>query len=131
MSSHPLKSLVLPALLISGVAFSQPLSIATTSLPVATVGIAYQATLQAAGGESPYTWSVVSLPWDGSLPEGLTLNASTGVISGIPTVPDAVLPPGTVPLGHPLRPPLVFQVSDSTGATATTTLPIHVLAARR
>lgn len=58
-----------------------PLSVVTTSLPTAVDGSAYSATLQAAGGVSPYTWAVTT----GSLPAGLTLNGSTGVISGTPT----------------------------------------------
>lgn len=57
-------------------------SVATTSLPNATVNAAYSRALTAAGGVPPYTsWQVTS----GSLPSGLTLNASTGVISGTPT----------------------------------------------
>ena len=51
-----------------------PLSVVTTSLPTAVDGSAYSATLQAAGGVSPYTWAVTT----GSLPAGLTLNGSTG-----------------------------------------------------
>jgi YVTN family beta-propeller protein len=53
----------------------------TTSLPVAMVGTAYSAPLQASGGTTPYTWSIAS----GSLPPGLNLNSATGVISGTPT----------------------------------------------
>jgi Putative Ig domain/IPT/TIG domain len=59
-----------------------PLVITTTSLPGATGGQPYSATLAATGGITPYTWSASS----GSLPPGLTLNPSTGVISGTPDV---------------------------------------------
>ncbi len=58
-----------------------PLSIITTTLPAGSVGAAYSATLTAAGGTSPYTWSITT----GTLPAGLTLNASTGTIAGTPT----------------------------------------------
>ena len=57
------------------------LVITTTSLPSGRVGAAYSQTLSATGGQTPYTWSVVS----GSLPAGLSLGSSTGTISGTPT----------------------------------------------
>jgi hypothetical protein len=57
-----------------------PLSITTSSLPDATVGVPYSATLQATGGTPPFKWKVVT----GSLPAGLTLSNS-GAISGTPS----------------------------------------------
>ena len=58
------------------------LSVTTTTLPPGVIGTVYPgATLAAAGGITPYTWSVTT----GSLPAGLSLNSSTGVISGTPT----------------------------------------------
>ena len=59
-----------------------PIITSTTPLPSGTVGTAYSQTLQATGGVTPYSWSVVS----GSLPTGLSLSTSTGQISGTPTV---------------------------------------------
>ena len=64
-------------------------AISTVSpLPAGTVGTAYSVTLQASGGTAPYTWSVAS----GSLPAGLSLGASTGVISGVPNTGGAFSP---------------------------------------
>jgi len=57
------------------------LSISTTSLPAGAETFAYRAGINASGGTAPYTWSVTT----GSLPAGLTLQSSTGVISGTPT----------------------------------------------
>jgi len=60
-----------------------PLKVTTTSLPAATGGHSYTApALAATGGVTPYSWSVPP----GTLPPGLSLNSSTGVISGIPDV---------------------------------------------
>ena len=54
-------------------------SVVTTTLPEAYVGIPYSATLQATG-ELSYQWSGIGLPaW-------LTLNATTGVLSGTPPI---------------------------------------------
>jgi hypothetical protein len=58
-----------------------PLAIVTATLPNGTVQSTYSSTLQASGGTTPYTWSVTV----GALPTGLTLNAATGQISGVPT----------------------------------------------
>ena len=60
---------------------SSGLSITTSSLPAGTVGTAYNQSLQASGGTSPYTWSIAS----GSLSTGLSLDASSGAITGTPT----------------------------------------------
>ncbi|KAA0208780.1 hypothetical protein EDM80_15305 [bacterium] len=46
------------------------------------VSAAYSQLLGASGGTQPYTWQVTS----GSLPGGMTLDTSTGLISGTPSV---------------------------------------------
>src|SRR5580704_1570739 len=78
------------------------LSISTSSLPTGQTGVAYSAVLAATGGTPPYMWSLAS----GTLPAGLTLNASTGAITGTPTQ--------TV-----TSTPLTFQVADSGTPPAT------------
>ncbi len=75
------------------------LSISTTTLADGKVGTFYTALLQATGGTTPYTWSILS----GVLPGGISLNSSTGVLSGTPTAP------GTFNF--------VVQVADSAGST--------------
>jgi hypothetical protein len=60
---------------------TEPLSITTPSpLPSGDLDLAYSETLEATGGSLPYSWTISS----GNLPNGLTLNASTGLISGMP-----------------------------------------------
>ena len=61
---------------------NQPPKITTTSLPDGKEYTAYNETLQA--DNDPTQWSVTS----GSLPAELTLDTSTGVISGTPTAAD-------------------------------------------
>lgn len=58
-----------------------PLRIVTSSAPAATQNAAYQLTLTGQGGTPFYHWRITA----GALPTGLTLNAFTGVIRGIPT----------------------------------------------
>ena len=69
---------ILPLLIFTACGVSS-LTITTTTLPAARVGVVYSQTLTATGGTAPYTWSVTS----GTLPAGLTLSA--GAISGTPT----------------------------------------------
>ncbi|MCC8999957.1 MAG: putative Ig domain-containing protein, partial [Candidatus Contendobacter sp.] len=83
-----------------GATTTDPLTISTTTLAGATTGTFYTALLQAAGGKTPYAWSLLS----GVLPGGISLNSSTGVLSGTPSAP------GTFNF--------VVQVKDSAGATA-------------
>jgi len=54
------------------------LEILTPNLSDGTYGEPYSQTLVAEGGIGEYTWEIIS----GSLPEGLELNTSTGLISG-------------------------------------------------
>jgi Flp pilus assembly secretin CpaC len=65
----------------SPIALGGTLAIDSTSLPGATLQIPYSASLRAAGGSGPRTWSVIA----GTLPSGLSLNPATGTISGTPT----------------------------------------------
>lgn len=51
------------------------------ALPAAMVGTAYSQAITASGGISTYAYAIVA----GALPTGLTLNLSTGLISGTPT----------------------------------------------
>jgi Putative Ig domain len=61
-----------------------PLSIPVSTMPGGLVNSSYNASIVPAGpgGVPPYSWSIVS----GTLPPGLSLNSSSGVISGTPTV---------------------------------------------
>jgi len=76
--------------------------------PGVTVGNNYLSSLVASGGTPPYAYAITS----GSLPPGVTLDGTTGVISGKPT--DSGIYDFTA------------QVTDSTGATATVTCAVPV-----
>jgi uncharacterized protein (TIGR03437 family) len=58
------------------------LRILTPSLPGGAAGSNYNQTLAATGGREPYNWIVSS----GTLPNGLSLNPLSGILSGTPTL---------------------------------------------
>lgn len=58
-----------------------PLNITTQGLPTGRRNRTYSQMLHVTGGIAPYWWSISA----GSLPPGLTLNSTTGTISGRPT----------------------------------------------
>jgi Putative Ig domain/Concanavalin A-like lectin/glucanases superfamily len=59
----------------------KPLALTDSVVPAGEVGADYRYPLTAAGGTVPYTWSVGY----GTLPAGITLDATTGELSGTPT----------------------------------------------
>ncbi|HKT35630.1 MAG TPA: Ig domain-containing protein, partial [Nitrospira sp.] len=87
------------------------LTITTTSLPDGTVGQAYSRPVQATGGTGALTWTISA----GSLPRNLTLDRTTGIISGTPTVT------GTSSF--------TVQVQDAAGHSDTRALSITINAA--
>lgn len=92
-------------------ASSSKLAITTSSLPNGTAGSAYSQTLTASGGSPSYSWSVTS----GALPGGLSLNSSSGTISGTPASS------GTFPF--------TVRVTDKSSATADQSLQITIASA--
>ena len=76
-------SLTLVGLILSSsCASSKTPTITTNSLPEGTEDVAYSHTLEVQGGSPPYIWSVSG----GTLPIGLQLNPTSGVISGAPMI---------------------------------------------
>jgi hypothetical protein len=67
-------------IVIAAAQVTPTIAITTTTVPEAVRGVAYAAAIATSGGRAPLAWSIAT----GSLPPGLTLNASTGVISGTP-----------------------------------------------
>jgi uncharacterized protein YhjY with autotransporter beta-barrel domain len=57
------------------------ISLTPSSIAGGTVAINYSAAISAIGGAAPYVYSLTS----GALPAGVTLNASTGALSGTPS----------------------------------------------
>ena len=88
-----------------------PLTILTASpLPAGITAVPYDITLALSGGTPPYTWSLA--PSSPTLPNGLTLNPSTGNIIGAPTAT------GTTPTE--------FKLLDSKGQSVQKVLSITV-----
>jgi hypothetical protein len=103
---------------------SGPVTITTTSLPDGTIGTAYSQTLAATGGTTPYSWAVTT----GTLPAGLTLNATTGVISGTPTAAATSSFTVTVTDGGRNTAHQALSITTATPLTVTpTTLPAAVV----
>ncbi|MDD2272161.1 MAG: Ig-like domain-containing protein [Desulfuromonadaceae bacterium] len=97
-----------------------PLVVSTASLANGFTASAYSQSLAASGGLTPYSWSIIA----GSLPDGLALNSSTGVISGVPLtkgissftvqVKDAQLTAVSKPLSITINAPVAVNDSYST-----------------
>lgn len=75
--------------------------------PAGAVGVPYSHTFPAGSGDPPYTFAIT-----GAVPPGLTLDTSTGVLSGTPTTPGMYI--------------FTITVTDSFGATASVQCSINV-----
>ena len=84
------------------------LAVSTTSLPATDASTAYTATLSATGGTMPYRWSLAS----GTLPTGIQLQGSSGIIAGTTSVTGSF--------------PLTAKVTDASGGSATAALNLTV-----
>jgi large repetitive protein len=80
------------------------------AVPNGAVGAAYSGALQIVGGTAPYTFAVTS----GSLPPGLTLDAGTGELRGVPTADGSYS--------------FVITVTDVNGASGSFTILLEVVA---
>lgn len=64
----------------------RPVAINTMTLPAGRNGETYEVAIEALDGTAPFSWSIQT-PGGGLLPNGLRLDASTGVISGTISIP--------------------------------------------
>jgi Putative Ig domain len=100
------------------------LAVSTTSLPSGTVGAAYSAAVAASGGTTPYTYNATNLP------SGLSISASTGMITGIPAQNSVGTASATVKVTDSTQPSsqsasssLSISISPAALAVTTTSLP--------
>jgi hypothetical protein len=89
---------------------SEP-SITCGNPPAGNVGVAYSHAFPASGGVPPYTFAITS----GLLPAGLSLDSSTGIVSGTPSAGGAS--------------PFQISVSDSDSGSAAVSCSISIYAA--
>ena len=86
------------------------MTLSPSTLPKAQVGAAYSSAITAAGGTSPYTYSIVS----GALPGGIALGSASGSLTGTPTAEGSFS--------------FTVAVSDQYGNTTSSSYSIDVLA---
>ncbi|HZG92302.1 MAG TPA: fibronectin type III domain-containing protein, partial [Pseudonocardia sp.] len=90
---------------------NQSPSLAFAAPPAGQVGVAYSHQLTVTNGTAPFTWSISA----GTLPAGLTLNATTGLLSGTPTAAGSS--------------PVTVRVVDASGQVATRAITLVIAAA--
>jgi hypothetical protein len=99
------------------------LHITTASLPPGSTATSYGATVNASGGVPPFTWSVIN----GQLPAGLTLEAQTGLVSGIPILSGTStftvqVQDSATDAGGPAKATQLFNLTITAGSTSSNSL---------
>ena len=89
-------------------AVASPVTIVCNSPAAGSVGVPYLHAFLVSGGVLPLTFAIIA----GLLPVGLSLNASTGVVSGVP--------------GEPGTFPFTVQVTDSAAAASSVACSITI-----
>jgi hypothetical protein len=87
-----------------------PLMITSSALPAGVVGTPYEAEVHATGGEPPYEWSATGLP------PGLSIDSTSGEISGTPE--------NVLCVGEPCHYTVMLMVTDSNDTEASMSLTI-------
>ncbi len=124
-----------PAQAVMTIIVANPLELcpSVSVLPRGLQGMPYSLTLTPAGGTGPYVFDVLS----GSLPSGLTLNATTGEIAGIPTASQtrSFVIRATDAVGTPTSLPYELQIVSSasllTASAGNNNIPITRTVIRR
>jgi len=78
------------------------------ALPTGFVNAAYSATISAGGGNAPYSFALKS----GTLPSGISFNATTGLLSGIPLATASTT--------------LVIEAADEFGCKTSMSYPLQI-----
>lgn len=100
---------ILSPLVMVSAQVPSPVSITTTSLPTVAFGVPTSIQVSVTGGVAPYTWSATGLP------NGISIDPSTGILSGIPRTIEPIAPATTT-----FNP--TVSVLDSVGQTASAVL---------
>jgi large repetitive protein len=96
------------SLTVHGTPAPSTLTLPSSTEQSAVIGHTVDIQLQAIGGQAPYTWSVA-----GTLPQGISMNKTTGVLSGTTQQPGMY--------------PVTVTVTDAQGATSQQTVTLDVL----
>jgi len=84
------------------------ISMLPAALPTGFVNAAYSATISARGGNAPYSFALKS----GTLPSGISFNATTGLLSGIPLATASTT--------------LVIEAADKFGCKTSMSYPLQI-----
>ena len=90
------------------------------ALPGAIAGVAYSQVLAATGGTPPYLWSIT----EGGLPAGLSFDAGTAKISGVPTLGGSFTFTAQVSDNNSVTAAKQFTLAVTSNLTITTTSPL-------